>query len=192
MITRKITYFERCGRRNTEETLRLAKERADELGVRDVVVASTTGETGVKTCEIFKGFNVVVVTHSVGFRSPGINEFEEENRRRILEMGGRIFTGTHALSAVERSVRRQLSTWLPLELMANTLRIFGEGIKVAVEIAVMAADAGLIPIDGEVIAIGGTGRGADTAVVLKPAHSTNFFDLEIREIICKPRRIIRS
>ncbi|HDO20016.1 MAG: hypothetical protein NDF53_01725 [archaeon GB-1867-097] len=192
MITRKITYFERCGRRNTEETLRLAKERADELGVRDVVVASTTGETGVKACEIFKGFNVVVVTHSVGFRSPGINEFEEENRRRILEMGGRIFTGTHALSAVERSVRRQLSTWLPLELMANTLRIFGEGIKVAVEIAVMAADAGLIPIDGEVIAIGGTGRGADTAVVLKPAHSTNFFDLEIREIICKPRRIIRS
>ena len=128
----------------------------------------------------------------MGFRSPGINEFEEENRRRILEMGGRIFTGTHALSAVERSVRRQLSTWLPLELMANTLRIFGEGIKVAVEIAVMAADAGLIPIDGEVIAIGGTGRGADTAVVLKPAHSTNFFDLEIREIICKPRRIIRS
>jgi hypothetical protein len=69
------------------------------------------------------------------------------------------------------------------------LRQFGgEGLKVAVEVAVMAADAGLIPTDREVIAVGGTGRGADTAIVLKAAHMNNFFDLEVREIIAKPRQ----
>ena len=58
----------------------------------------------------------------------------------------------------------------------------------AVEVAVMAADAGLAPTDREIIAVGGTGRGADTALVLRAAHMNSFFDLEIREIICKPRQ----
>jgi hypothetical protein len=61
--------------------------------------------------------------------------------------------------------------------------------KVCVEIAVMAADAGLIPTDCDVLCVGGTGRGADTAVVLRPAHMNHFFDLRIREILCKPSDI---
>ncbi len=184
---KEIVYFENPGRENTDKTLELARKRAEELGIKYVVVASTTGETGVKACKMFKGFNVVVVTHCVGYSSPGISELKSEFRDEIVRLRGKIFTGTHALSAIERSVRRRLGTWLPLELMAHTLRLFGEGVKAAIEIAVMAADAGLIPVDEEVIVIAGTGRGADTALVVKPAHSTNFFDLEVREIICKPR-----
>lgn len=189
MQVKEITYFDSPGRENTDVTLKLAKKRAEELGIKYVVVASTTGETGVKACKLFKDYNVVVVSHCVGFSSPGISELKKEYQNEILSLGGKIFTGTHALSAVERSIRRQLATWLPLELMANTLRLFGEGVKAAIEISVMAADAGLIPIDEEIIAIAGTGRGADTALVIKPAHSTNFFNLEVREIICKPRKI---
>ena len=192
MYAREIVYFEKPGKENTDRVLELARKRAEELGIKHIVVASTTGETGVKACRVFKGYNVVIVTHSVGFSSPGINELKSEFREEILKLGGKIFTGTHALSAVERSVRRQLATWLPLELMANTLRLLGEGMKVAVEITVMAADAGLIPIDEEVIVIAGTGRGADTAVVIKPAHSTNFFAMDVREIICKPRVRLRT
>ena len=187
MQIKQITYFDNPGKENTEKTLELAKKRARELGIKHIVVASTTGETGVKACKIFKDYNVIVVTHCVGYGAPGISELKEEYKSEILKLGGKIFTGTHALSAVERSVRRQLGTWLPLELMANTLRLFGEGVKAAIEITVMAADAGLIPINEEVIAIAGTGRGADTALVIKPAHSVNFFNLEVREIICKPR-----
>lgn len=189
MEIKEIAYFDNPGRMNTDETLKFAKKRADELGIKHVVVASTTGETGVRACKLFKGFNVIVVSHCVGFSSPGVSEFKDEYKSEILSLGGVIFTGTHALSAVERSVRRQLATWMPLELMANALRLFGEGVKAAIEITVMAADAGLIPVDEEVIAIAGTGRGADVALVIKPAHSTNFFDLEVREIICKPRKI---
>jgi hypothetical protein len=57
---------------------------------------------------------------------------------------------------------------------------------VAVEIAVMAADAGALSGE-DIVAIGGSGRGADTALIIKPAHQNNFFDLKIREVICKPR-----
>ncbi|MBF0227435.1 MAG: hypothetical protein HQK76_18475 [Desulfobacterales bacterium] len=55
-----------------------------------------------------------------------------------------------------------------------------------VEISIMAADAGVLS-GSDIIAIGGTGRGADTALVLGPANQSDFFDIRIREIICKPR-----
>jgi uncharacterized protein len=63
--------------------------------------------------------------------------------------------------------------------------MFGQGIKVCVEIAAMAADAGLIPA-GDVIAVGGTGRGADTAAVIAADSSNRFFNIKVREILAKP------
>ncbi len=189
MVERKTVYFEALGKQNTESVLQLVKNYVQSEGIRDIVVASTTGETGVKASKIFKAFNVVVVSHHVGFQEPEVWELKEENRRKILENGAKILTATHALSGVERAVRKKFATIMPLEIMAHTLRLFGEGTKVCVEIAIMAADAGLIPVDREIVAIGGTGRGADTALVIKPATASRFFSLEIREIIAKPRNI---
>jgi len=183
----KTMYFERSGKENTETVLKLVKKYAEIKGTKDIVVASTTGETGVKAARIFKDFNVVVVTHHVGFRQPSMHELLEENRKEILENGAKIFTATHALSGVERAIRKKFETIMPLELVAHTLRLFGEGTKVCIEIAIMAVDAGLIPDGREVIAIGGTGRGADTALVIKSASASRFFDLEVREVIAKPR-----
>ena len=187
MVKRNTVYFDSVGKQNTDVVLKLAKEYAEAEGVRDIVVASTTGETGVKAAQMFKGFNLVVVTHHVGFRELGVHELEEEFRRQILEHGAKILTSTHALSSVERAVRKRFGTLQPLELIANALRLLGEGTKVCVEIVVMAADAGLIPVDKDVIAVAGTGRGADTALVIKPANASTFFDLKIRETIAKPR-----
>ena len=59
--------------------------------------------------------------------------------------------------------------------------------KVAVEITLMAADAGLLDVSEEAIAIAGTDEGADTAIVIKPAYSRKFNELKIREILAKPR-----
>ncbi len=184
---RKTVYFQVPGSQNTELVLRLAKEYAQTERIKDILVASTTGETGARASEIFKDFNVVVVTHHFGFAEPGTPELTEENRRKILENGAKVLTATHALSGVERAVRKKFTTILPLELIAHALRLFGEGTKVCVEITVMATDAGFISVDKNVVAIAGTGRGADTALVIKPASASDFFSLEVREVIAKPR-----
>jgi hypothetical protein len=180
-------YFQKPGRENTQRTLELAKRRAEELGIKTILVASTRGETGVRACEVLRGYDVVVVTHSTGFNEPNYQELTDENRAAIEAAGGKILTCQHAFGGVGRAVRKKLGTYELEELIAYTLRLFGEGVKVAVEIALMAADAGLVRTDEPVIAIAGTGQGADTAVVLKPANAQAFFDLQVLEILCKPR-----
>ena len=186
IVERKTVYFKETGKQNTDVLLRVVKEYVEKENVKDIVVASTTGETGAKASKIFKKYNVVIVTHCFGFRELGKTELQEECKKEILANGAKIFTGTHALSSVERAVRKDFGTIQPLEIIANTLRLMGEGTKVCVEITLMAADAGLIPVDRDIIAIAGTGRGADTALRLRPANTARFFDLKIREVIAKP------
>ena len=180
-------YFDRPGRANTQRTLFIAQARAGELGIRSVVVATTVGETGAVAAQMFAGRNLVVVTHSTGFKSPDVQELTDANRAAIEAAGGKILTSTHAFGGVGRAVRRKLDTYQVDEIIAFTLRTFGEGMKVVLEITAMAADAGLIRCDEEIIAIGGTGRGADTAAVIKPAHAQDFFDMRVLEVLCKPR-----
>lgn len=186
-ITVQGVYFEKPGRGNTEQTLQIAKARAEELGIKTILVATTGGETGVRAAEEFRGFNVVVVTHSTGFNEPDVQELTEGHRRAIEMAGAKILTCQHALGGVGRAVRKKLGTYELEEIIAYTLRIFGEGMKVACEIALMAADAGLVRTDEPAIAIAGTGRGADTAIVLRPANTQDFFDMHVMEILCKPR-----
>ncbi len=180
-------YFDIPGEDNTEEVLELSKKRADELGIRDIIVASTRGIVGVKASKLFKGYNLVVVPHHTGFREPGKQELTEENRKIIEKNGGKIYTGSHIFGNVERAIRKKFETAYPAEIMAQTLRFFGQGIKVVVEIVAMVADAGLIPADKDVISIAGTGKGTDTAAVIRPANSSRIFDMFVREIIAKPR-----
>jgi hypothetical protein len=180
-------YFNSPGTENTGETLRLAKARAEKLGIRRIVVASTTGDTGVKAAEEFKGYEVFVLSHVTGFKSPGTQELTAKNKARIEKLGAEIFTGTHAFGGIAHAVRKTFGTYVLGDHMANTLRMFGQGMKVAIEMSLMAADAGLVSPDEEVMAIAGTVRGADTAIVVKPAHAHDAFSLRVKEIICKPR-----
>lgn len=179
-------YFAQHGRQNTARTLALAKARADALGIRNILVATTTGETGRLAAELFRGMNVVVVTHSTGFKEPNVQELTAENRAAIEAAGGKILTAQHGFGGVGRAVRIKLGTYEIEEIIAHTLRVFGQGTKVACEIAIMAADAGLVRTDEDAIAIGGSGGGADTALVLRPVNAMRFLDLKVREVICKP------
>jgi hypothetical protein len=188
LVEKKVAYFKETGAQNTDALLRLVEEYVKKEGIKDIVVASTTGETGAKASKIFRGYNVVVVTHCFGFRELGESELLEEHKRKILTNGAKIFTGTHALSSAERAIRKDFGTIQTLELIANTLRLMGEGTKVCIEITLMAADAGLIPIDRDVVAIAGTGKGADTALRIQPANAARFFNLKIKEVIAKPNK----
>jgi len=183
----KTVYFEKPGRENTDETLRLARERAEELGIRNVVVASSSGATGIKAAEVFKGYNLIVVTHVTGFREPNVQWFLPENRAILEKNGVKIITTAHAFGTLGRAVNRKFNTIQVDEIIANVLRLFSQGLKVACEVTCMAADAGYTRTDEDAIGIGGSGGGADTAIVVKPTNTHTFFDLKIREIICKPR-----
>ncbi len=187
---RKIAclYFEEPGPLNTRATLERAAERAAELDVRSIVVASSSGRTGMLAAGLFPGRNLVVVTHSTGFAQPDVQEMPAESRRALEQAGARVLTAQHALGGVGRAVRKKLGTYEVDEIMAFTLRVLGQGSKVAVEVSLMAADAGLVSTREPCIAVGGTGGGADTALLLRPANAQNFFDLRVMEFLAKPRQ----
>ncbi len=191
MKKKEIIYFDKPGPKNTEEVIKAVSKLVNESDISHVVVASTRGYTAVAMAESLKDANVTVICvaeHS-GFAGDDTQLLMEENRQTLEKMGAKILIGSHVLSGIERSVSKKFGGLSHVETIAHTLRQFGtEGIKVAVEISIMASDAGLIPTDREVIAVAGTGKGADTAVVLQPVHMNNYFDLEIREIIAKPRQ----
>ena len=183
----KTVYFDSPGEANTEATLRLARQRAEELGIKTILVASTKGDTAVRAAEFFKEMKVLAVSHVAGFRGPDTQEFTEVNKAALESKGGLLLTATHAFGGIDRALQNKYDDTGPSHIIAGTLRIFGQGMKVACEICLMAADAGLVRTDEDVIAIGGTVYGADTAIVLKPVNSIDFFEIKVREILCKPR-----
>jgi len=185
-LNTQTTYFARPGPSNTDRTLELAYARAKSLGLRTALVATTTGDTAVRAVRALQGIQVIAVTHSTGFGEPNVQELTSESRSAIEAAGGRVLTCQHALGGVNRAVRKKLDTYQLDEIIAFTLRLFSQGIKVAAEISLMAADAGLVRTDVPVLAIAGSGGGADTAAVMLPTNAQTFFDLKILEIICRP------
>jgi hypothetical protein len=191
----KTIYFEKPGGENTDTAFALARQRAGELGIKTIVVASTTGKTAVKAMDAFQRMRVIVVTHGTGFREPNTQEFTDENRKIVESQGGIMLTAAHAFGGISRAFRQSEipqapATYVVGDLIASTLKVFSNGVKVACEIAVMAADAGLVRTDEEVIAIAGTGSiggGSDTVIVVQPSNAHRFFDLRVKELICKPR-----
>lgn len=176
--------FEKKGKENTQATVDLVLREAKARGIQHIVVASNTGETAMKFAG--HGLNVVCVTHAIGFAEPGKDDVPAGMREKMQEAGVKVLTTTHALSGVERGISGKASGMYPAEIIANSLRMLGQGTKVCVEVSIMALDAGLIPYGEKVIAVGGSARGADTATVITPAHANAVFDTFINEILCKP------
>jgi hypothetical protein len=182
-----IAYFKNPGEENTSEVLELVIKRAGELGIKTIIIASTRGDTALAAMDILKGFKVIFVSHTYGFKDADTDEFSDEIRRKVEAQGAKVVTTAHAFGGLARAVRKKWGAPETGDIVAGTLRVFGEGMKVVCEIALMAADAGLVSTTEDIISVGGTSRGADTAVVLKPVNTHRFFDLKVREIICKPR-----
>ncbi|NOZ25326.1 MAG: hypothetical protein GXO94_04450 [Nitrospirae bacterium] len=189
MMERRVLYFEKPGRDNTEDCLRIVRDVVEEGGIRDLVIASTTGDTGIRFTEALKDkdLNIVVVTHSQGFREPNTIEIPDEAVEKIEANGARVYTGTMITHSLETSLSSKFSGLYPTLIVAQSLRRFGEGPKVCCEMAMMAVDAGLVPEGAEVLTVAGTGRGADTVMIVKSAASKRFLDLRVLEILAKPR-----
>ncbi|WPC39395.1 pyruvate kinase alpha/beta domain-containing protein [Clostridium sp. JS66] len=178
-------YFNNKGKENTSTTIDLALKTAVQKGIKHIVVASSKGGTA-KLLKNGNGINIVAVTHANGYPEAGKSEITEEIRKELEELGIKVLTTTHVLSGAERGISRAFGGINPVEIIAQTLRMFGQGTKVCVEVSVMALDAGLIPFGEPIIAIGGSAYGADTALILTPSHASSIFDVKIHEVICKP------
>lgn len=188
-MERKVIYFEKPGRDNTSACLEVVKQAIKEGGYKHLVVASTTGDTGLLFSDAVKGsgINIVVVTHSSGFKESNTIEMPEDMRKKIEGNGARVYTGSMLTHSIETAFSSKFSGLYPTLIVAQSLRRFGEGPKVCCEIVMMAVDAGLIPEGEEVLAVAGTARGADTVTVIKSAASKRFLDLRVLEILAKPR-----
>jgi hypothetical protein len=180
-------YFDEASWGHTDETLKIVRVYLDaNPEIQDIIVATTRGNTGLAASEMFSDKNLIVVSHQEGFAEPNENELEKEKRNKIEAKDVKILTATHAMAGIARGIRKELGTWTPAELMAVAYRTFSQGTKVCAEIAMMAADAGLVRVDKDVVCIAGTGRGADTAWIVRPTYTSRFPKLKMKACLCKP------
>ncbi len=178
--------FNRPGYKNTKKALEIMLEGVEKYKVNEVVVASTYGDTGLAAAKLLKGKGVqlIVVTHNYGFKTPGTLEMTPKTRNELESLGARVYTGTMPFRNIGTAIRDK-QTYCQQDLIANTLRLLGQGIKVCVEIAMMASDAGLVGTN-DIITVAGTARGADTVALVHPAPSNHLFDVKVRDILAKP------
>ncbi len=182
----KITYFDTPGKDNTDTVMEIVKKRDQELEIRDVVVASYRGYTAEKAVRALDGMKIVIIA---GFSHPSMQNLEEAfalGDEKLIRSKATVLIATHLLSGMGRAMRKKYSTSSPEEIVGQALRMISVGVKVGIECAIMAADAGLVRTDEDIIAIAGTRSGADTAIVVRPVNSQDFFDLKVKEILCKP------
>ncbi len=177
----KIVYFEDITPENTEAVFRLVQERLKGSGIKKLVIASTTGSTAEKAMDFFKdsGIKLVIVPHQFDFHNQ-TNAFPQELVKALREAGHEVHFAT-MLFHTDSFYGSNNGT-----VMANLLRCFCQGMKVCFEIVLMATDGGHIMSGEKVIAIAGTGRGSDTALVMQAASTQHMRNLKVNEIICKP------
>ena len=192
-VKRSIYYFEEAGYGNTSDVVEIAYKRLQEGDIKSVVVASSSGETGIQFAKrMARDTNLVVVTSHPGYSEPGVWDFDLDILKELEAMGCKVVKQSHILSGLERSISNKFSGASHTEVLAEALRsLLGVGMKVAIECTIMAADSGAIPIQ-KTIAVGGTHSrnrgGVDCAIVVWPSHFNNFFDFRVLEILAKPYR----
>lgn len=190
MARKFITYFEKEGDDYTDELILAVKDKLEAAeNIKYILIASASGESALKLAEAIDDDDITIinVSHNVGFSGDNESDISEEMIEKLEKIGIKTFQGLHAFSGAARGVTNKYGGYSPLDVVADTFRMFSHGVKVSAEISIMAADAGLIPVGEEIIAIGGRAHGVDTAVILTPVNSKNLFNMKFHEIIAMPR-----
>ena len=125
--------FDKPGKQNTAETVRIALEEAAKRGIRHIVAASYTGYTADFFKEV-KDLNIVIVrgTYGLSKENPNTHRMGEDKCNELTACGMKIVTAAHILSGAERSFSTVFKGAYPVEIIAHTLRMFGQGTKVCV------------------------------------------------------------
>ncbi len=190
MSRKFITYFDKQGEDYTDELISTVKDKLDICdNIKYILIASASGESALKLRSAISDENITIinVSHNVGFSGDNESDISDEMIKKLEDVGVKTYQGLHAFSGAARGVTNKYGGYSPLDVVADTLRMFSHGVKVAAEISLMASDAGLIPVGEEIMAIGGRAHGVDTAVILTPVNSKNLFNMQFHEIIAMPR-----
>jgi hypothetical protein len=197
-VTRPCLYFEKPGKHNTDKVIEAVRQRLAEGDIKTVVVASTTGYTALKLSEALRGqegITLISVAETPLIREWGAEypclrpETKGELERRGVIVADKIPYLLHS-SVLDYSPWKAPSAE---EILRETLYAFGQGLKVAVEVVLIAVASGFLEPFQDVIAVGGTSRGADAAIVVRATFPNHVFSqddakrLKIREVLCKPR-----
>lgn len=189
MARKFITYFDEEGNDYTDELIMAVKDKLESSdNIKRILIASSSGESALKLYgAVGDDVEIINVTHHMGFSGPNESDITDEMIEKLEKVGIKTYFGSHAFSGAARGVTNKYGGYSPLDVVADTFRMFSHGIKVGAEISIMAADAGLVPVGEELIAIGGRGHGVDSAVILTPVNAKDLFNLKIKEIIAMPR-----
>lgn len=190
MNRRFITYFDKEGEDNTDDLILAIEDKLRMVDHIDtILIASNTGESALKLNDVVSSdIKIINITHHAGFSKANELEISEDMIKKLEKAGIETHCLGHAFSGASRGITNKYGGFSPLDIVADTLRMFSHGVKVACEISLMAADAGIIPVGKEIIAVGGRKHGIDTAVILTPVNSKDLFDLKINEIFAMPRQ----
>ena len=195
MVKRQVYYFDEPGEGNTQLVIEAVSQRLEASGVNKVIVASTSGETAAKFAANLKGKAELICVSGGPSRREGGEEWpslKQELRQDMERLGVAIIDRAPYVFHSSVLEAAEGAGAFPERLVKETLYCFGQGMKVAVEVALMAVSSGYVAPFQDVIAVGGSGTGADTAIVLRATYPAALFDkdpskkMEIKEIIAMP------
>ena len=195
VIKRQVYYFDEPGEENTKLVIEAVSQRLEVGGIRTVIVASTSGETAVEFAHSLKGKADLICVSEAPYRREWGEEWpcmKQKFKQELEGLGANIID--NAPYIFHNSVL-EAARWpgaFPERLVKETLYSFGQGMKVAVEVALTGVSCGYVTPYEDVIGVGGSSKGSDTAIVLRATYPASLFDkdpakrLEIREIIAMP------
>lgn len=195
-LVREDYYFETPGEENTDDVIEAVLKRLELTGITIVVVASTSGKTALKFARAVGGKAKIFCVSESSYRREWAEKWpcmDPDLRAELEKLGAQIID---KVPYVLHSSIFEGSKWVfpsPEYIVRETLYSFGQGLKVAVEVVLTAVACGYIEPYQDVIGVGGSGSGADSAAVMRATYPAMIFSkdtrkrLEIREVIAIPR-----
>jgi hypothetical protein len=204
---RLVNFFENPGEENTDVVFEAVAKRIEEGDIETVVVASISGKTAIKLAEYMKERDLTVKTVCVS-GPPSWEKYPEykfpliakEERKELSALGIQVidsvdepfkpirFRNWWEKKTVEMQRPESDLFWMTL------ICVGGHGLRTALEVVFMAVEAGTIKTGKRVIGVAGTGRGADSAIVVKASRFEDAVGpnpdkrLKIEEILAMPKQ----
>jgi len=196
-VVREDYYFDKPGGQNTADVVKAVSKRVKLENIRNVVVASTSGLTALKFARALKGkANVFCVLQPPYMSELGLGKWPcllPKYRKELEKVGAKIVDRAPYVFHSSVLEDAKPTTIVPEMIVKETLYTLGQGLKVAVEVVLSAVSCGFIKPYKDVIGVGGSGEGADTAAIIRATYPPQIFSkdkkkkLEVREIIAMPR-----